>query len=139
MAGVSKERQRYWKGLFPETKVYWLTFVEDNDLPVLIRNAFCIAQPSTAEGYGFPPLEAMACGVPAVISSIPVLVETTGGNALTADPHRPETWLSAIIKLENSERYQLQVKKGLKWSKRFQGRKGWENYLLDIEDLLRRT
>ena len=109
----------------------------EEDLPSIVRNAFCLAQPSTAEGYGYPPLESMACGVPAVISNIPVLMETTGGNALAADPYSPKTWLEAIEALENEEFHQNQADRGLHWIEPLRGRKGWEKHISDIEELLK--
>jgi len=91
---------------------------------------------STAEGYGYPPLEAMACGVPSVISNIPVLIETTNGHALIADPCAPREWIEAFEALEDKEIYMSRVEMGLKWVEGFRGRKGWEGHISDIEDLV---
>ncbi len=60
--GVSAKNQSYWKSKFPRARASWLEYVRDEDLAPLLRSAFCFAQPSTAEGYGYPPLEAMGCG-----------------------------------------------------------------------------
>ncbi|MFC1820576.1 glycosyltransferase, partial [Thermodesulfobacteriota bacterium] len=92
--------------------------------------------PSTAEGYGYPPLEAMACGIPAIVSNIPVLKETTGLNALTADPSRPNAWEEAIEALGKNDIYENQREKGLQWVKQLRGRKGWQKHIEDIEELL---
>lgn len=135
--GVSKTRQACWKSRYSDANAIWIENVVDEDLPVIVSNSFCLAQPSTAEGYGYPPLEAMACGVPAVMSNIPVLIETTGGNALTADPGEPGEWVEVFEALENKETYRSQVEKGLKWVEPFRGRKGWEKHISDIEELIR--
>lgn len=74
---------------YPGSEAVWVEHISDKELPVIVKEVFCLAQPSTLEGYGYPPLEAIACGVPAVVSDIPVLLETTGGNALTADADDP--------------------------------------------------
>ncbi len=103
-----------------------------------MRGAFCLAQPSTAEGYGYPPLEAMACGVPAVVSNIPVLIETTGGNSLKADPNDYREWLQAFEALEKKDMYQNQIEKGLKWVQPLWGRRGWEGHISDIEELIKK-
>ena len=135
--GVSQENQNYWKISYPQAKAKWIRYVDDEDLLSVIRGAFCLAQPSVIEGYGFPPLEAMACGVPAVISHIPVLVETTGGNALVANPEDSRAWVKAFEALENKDIYRNQIEKGLKWIQPLRGRSGWQKHILDIEELLR--
>ena len=136
LVGVGQSNQKYWKTLYPKANAIWAEHVEDEDLPTIIKAAFCLAQPSKAEGYGYPPLEAMACGVPAVISNIPVLVETTGGKALTADPCESKEWIEAFEALENKDIYRTQVEKGLKWVKPLTGRKGWEKHISDITELI---
>jgi glycosyltransferase involved in cell wall biosynthesis len=137
--GVSEENRKHWQIRHPEAKALWLSHVTEQDLPAIIRAAFCLAQPSTAEGYGYPPLEAMACGVPAVVSRIPVLVETTGGNALYADANNSMDWIQAFQKLEKKSFYQGQVEKGLKWVSTLLGNKGWQRHILDIAELLSRS
>jgi glycosyltransferase involved in cell wall biosynthesis len=136
--GVPEKNQSYWQSKYPDEKAAWIKHVTEEDLPAIIKGAFCLAQPSTAEGYGYPPLEAMACGIPTVVSDIPVLVETTGGNALAAHPHDSKIWLETFEKLENGSTYQELVEKGLKWVEPLRGRKAWQDYISDIEELLER-
>ena len=135
--GVSQENQDYWKISYPQAKAKWIRHVDDEDLLPVIRGAFCLAQPSMIEGYGFPPLEAMACGVPAVVSHIPVLVETTGENALLANPQNSRSWVKAFEALENKDIYRNQIEKGLKWVQPLRGRIGWQKHISDIEEILR--
>jgi glycosyltransferase involved in cell wall biosynthesis len=136
--GARAENQLYWKARFPQARSIWIEHAADSDLPVLMRGAFCLAQPSTAEGYGYPPLEAMGCGVPAVTSNIPVLVETTGGNALTADHHDSRAWVQALKALEDRHIHQGLVEKGLRWVMPLQDANAWRGHISDIEELLRR-
>ncbi len=134
--GVPKANRKMWKRLYPNAKTLWIKYASEEELPSIIKGAFCLAQPSTAEGYGYPPLEAMACGVPSVISNIPVLIETTNGHALSVDPCTPRDWIEAFEALEDKEIYMSRVEMGLKWVERFRGRKGGEGHISDIEGLV---
>jgi glycosyltransferase involved in cell wall biosynthesis len=69
-----------------EREVVFPGEVPDADLPAYYAGAACFVLPSRAEGFGFPPLEAMACGCPAVVSTAGSLPEIAGPAALTVDP-----------------------------------------------------
>ena len=71
--------------------------VPDADLVPLICGAAALLYPSLYEGFGLPPLEAVACGTPAVVSDIPVLRETVGDRATFAAPRDVGAWSSAIL------------------------------------------
>jgi len=60
-------------------------FVAQEDLPALYRQAVMLVYPSLYEGFGLPPLEAMACGTPVVTSSTTSLPEVVGEAALMVD------------------------------------------------------
>lgn len=137
-AGASAEIQTYWRSRYPQADVKWIEHIDEKDLPVIMKQAFCLVQPSLAEGYGYPPLEAMACGVPVIVSTIPVLQETTGGNALYAAPDSPDEWLNKLAALENRSLSESLVEKGLKWALPLQGNKGWEHHLRDLQELIQR-
>jgi len=64
----------------------YLGFVPESDLPALYGGAAVFVYPSTYEGFGLPPIEAMACGVPVVVSNQSCLPEVTQGAALTVNP-----------------------------------------------------
>lgn len=135
-AGVPEENRRYWQERYSDADVTWIDTIDDEHLPRVLQQAFCLAQPSTDEGYGYPPLEAMSCGIPAVVSRIPVLLETTGGNALQASPFRSVEWLDAFSRLETHDVHSRCVKSGLKWVQGLRGRAGWKGHIADIEGLI---
>src|SRR5262249_58757200 len=57
-------------------------FVGDEEMLELYRTCAVLAMPSLYEGFGFPLVEAMACGAPCIASDDPALVEVSGGAAL---------------------------------------------------------
>jgi glycosyltransferase involved in cell wall biosynthesis len=71
-------------------------FVAGDELARLYRGAAVFAYPSLFEGFGMPVVEAMASGVPAVVSSHPSLDEACGEAALRADPGSPAELAAAI-------------------------------------------
>ncbi|MBK6769710.1 MAG: glycosyltransferase family 4 protein [Ardenticatenales bacterium] len=73
-----------------------LGFVADDDLPALYRGADAFAFPSRYEGFGLPPLEAMACGVPTAVSDASCLPEVTGDAALHVPAGDVEGWAAAL-------------------------------------------
>lgn len=136
LVGATEKNEGLWKAAYPRAGARWVRFVPDEDLPAVVQAAFCLAQPSTAEGYGYPPLEAMAGGIPAVVSDIPVLKETTGGRALVADPKDPRQWLQAVESLEDRALYRSRAEEGRRWTEALRGRRGWQRHVADIEELL---
>jgi glycosyltransferase involved in cell wall biosynthesis len=73
-----------------------LGFVSDDELARLYRGAAAFAYPSRFEGFGIPVVEALASGVPAVVSSHPSLDEACGNAALRADPDDSEAFAVAL-------------------------------------------
>ena len=77
-------------------RVHLPGFVPDDLLPAVYRHAQVFAYPSLAEGFGFPPLEAMAAGVPVVASSGSSLEENLGGAAMLVRPNDPRALAAAL-------------------------------------------
>ncbi len=73
--------------------------ISDGELRGLIEQALCLAFPSTTEGFGLPPLEAMRLGCPAVVAPCGALPEVCGEAALYAAADSPADWTVTIERL----------------------------------------
>jgi glycosyltransferase involved in cell wall biosynthesis len=84
--------------------VHFLENVPYEDLARLYNAASCLTLPSHYEGFGLPPLEAMACGTPVVVSDRSSLPEVVGDAGLLIDPDSPEELSAALSRiLDDSE------------------------------------
>jgi glycosyltransferase involved in cell wall biosynthesis len=78
-------------------------YLHDDDLQALYSSCRAFIYPSIYEGFGLPPLEAMACGAPVIASRIPAHEETTGGAALLFDPKSTTELTRHILELSDNE------------------------------------
>jgi glycosyltransferase involved in cell wall biosynthesis len=74
------------------TEVQFIGDVAENDKPALYSSASLFAYPSLYEGFGLPPLEAMACGAPVICSNAGSLPEVVGEAGVLLDPHNVAEW-----------------------------------------------
>ena len=95
-----------------EKKVRFLGRVTDLELVTLYSMATLFAFPSFFEGFGVPPIEAMACGTPVITSNVSALPEVAEGAALLVDPNDIDALADAITRLTLDEnlRAELQQK-----------------------------
>ena len=84
-------------GLEPHVRL--LNRVPDADLPALMSAASVFAFPSLYEGFGLPPLEAMACGTPVLCSTAASLPEVVGEGGWLLNPLAPAEWTRAMQRL----------------------------------------
>jgi len=98
--------------------------VAEDDLPVLYNLAGLFVFPSLYEGFGLPPLEAMACGTPVVTSNRSSLPEVAGEAAVLVDPYSAEELTAAIERvLQDESLYSQMREKGLVQAAKF----SWED------------
>lgn len=83
-------------GLAYPPNILFAGSVSDSALRALLESAACMAFPSTTEGFGLPPLEAMWLGCPAIVAPCGALPEICGAAATYANPHDPAAWAAAI-------------------------------------------
>jgi len=102
-----------------ESSIRFLGYV-DLDLPWLYCGATCFIYPSLYEGFGMPPLEAMASGIPVITSNTSSLPEVAGDAALLVDPQSDEELRSAITKVVSDPTLrQTMSDKGLDQARKF--------------------
>lgn len=80
-------------------RVHLLGYVPSTDLPPLYAGAEIFVYPSFHEGFGFPPLEAMACGIPTIASDTSALAENLSGAALLVAPTDGAGLIAALRRL----------------------------------------
>ena len=94
-----------------EERVLFTGYLSDNDLCALYSSCRVFIYPSKYEGFGLPPLEAMACGAPVIASSIPSIREVTGETARLVATAGSDDLAHAIVTLlrDENERQRLSV------------------------------
>lgn len=111
---------RALRALGLEGRVRFLGYVPDEDLPALYSAATVFAFPSLYEGFGLPPLEAMACGTPVVVSDASSLPEVVGEAGLRVPPDRPGDWAAALAAVLSDESLRAYLREaGLRRAARF--------------------
>jgi glycosyltransferase involved in cell wall biosynthesis len=106
---IGRVFQKFQTGPIPKG-VRLLGRVEDDLLPMLYSGAAGFVYASIYEGFGLPPLEALACGCPVALSDIPAHREVCGKAAQYFDPFRTEDLLNkleGLLRLDNSQRAAL--------------------------------
>lgn len=89
--------------------IHMIGFVEDHDKPALYNLASVFIYPSFYEGFGFPPLEALACGTPVIASHSAALPEVIGEAGVLIDPYRPDEILQALREITKDKAFQAKL------------------------------
>jgi glycosyltransferase involved in cell wall biosynthesis len=113
-----------------EDEVRFLGFVPDDDLPALYNLADLFVFPSLYEGFGLPPLEAMACGTPVVTTNVSSLPEVVGGAGLMVPPEDVEGLAEAMERALGDRAWRGEaVQRGLAQARRFTWRAAAERLI----------
>lgn len=114
--------------------VKYIGYITDKELVDLYRHAGCFVYPSLYEGFGFPPLEAMAWGCPVVVSKCASLPEICGDAVIYCDPYNPEDVLQKInLVLKNKEVGRVLSLKGIEHVKNF----SWEKCVKELFEVFK--
>jgi len=133
-----------YSGIFDEVdrlglkdSVHFLSYVTPKDLVNLYSIADMFVYPSLYEGFGFPPLEAMACELPVVASNISSMPEVIGDAAVLVNPYDVNSIAEGIFKVLTDDTLRLSlIEKGLERVKIFSWDKSAKEYLKVFEEIL---
>jgi len=126
------ERMEQLKG-----RVHYLGYLTNEELAALYRGASCLVFPSFYEGFGLPPLEAMACGCPVIVSNVASLPEVCGDAGYYVDPYDVESIAEGIYQVLTDESLrQSLIQKGLERAKLFSWEKAAKEHLNVFEEVL---
>lgn len=89
-----------------------LGYVSERNLALLYNGARCLVFPSHYEGFGFPPIEMMACGGAVLASSIATLTETIGNQASLYSPYDADSWREALQRAAGDQEWMDDLRQG---------------------------
>jgi len=130
--GISREIK---KSPFKED-ILAIGFIEVENKPYLYNLASLFVYPSFFEGFGFPPLEAMKCAVPVIVSGVSSLPEIVGNAGILIDPEKPDEISKAMQEILLNKDFKNKLReKGLKKAKDFDWNISAEKFLDEIDKI----
>lgn len=116
-----------------------LSYLEREELPTLYSSSDLFIYPSLYEGFGIPPLEAMACGTPVITSNTSSLPEVVGDAGIMVDPHDVDALAEEMERVLESDTLQKNMKrKGLKRVKKFSWEKAAKQVIETYQEVKRK-
>lgn len=116
--------------------IKWIQYVPDEDLPALYTGAKLFMLTSLYEGFGFPPLESMACGTPVVCSAGGSLTEVVGNATVLIDNFDADNWAERTMKaITDSDLRRSLIARGHEQVRKYT----WENTARQTWDVYRKV
>ncbi|MDD5626872.1 MAG: glycosyltransferase family 1 protein [Patescibacteria group bacterium] len=139
---IAGKKGWYYEGIFQRVRqlnleryVHFLGYIERKDLIALYHLAAVFVFPSLYEGFGLPPLEAMACGAPVITSNLSSLPEVAGGAALLVNPRNVAEIAEALERILTNQELRVRLARlGRERVKKF----SWEQTAREILKILER-
>jgi len=121
----------------PSDRVIFTGKLSDEEIIELYNKSEFFVFPSLYEGFGFPPLEAIACGCPVIVSNVSSLPETVGYAGLFVDPYNPEDIANKMVLLAGSENLRNELReKGFERVKNFSWDKAAKEHVDVFKEVL---
>ena len=117
-------------------RVVFTGYIDDDDVVFLMNGAEAFCFPSLYEGFGMPPLEAMACGVPVIVSDTSSLPEVVGDCGISVDPYNVTELSDALIRMTDRDFNEKQRAAGIERAKTFSWEKSAELLKGLLEELV---
>lgn len=118
-------------------KVYLTGYVPDDYLPALYSGAIAFAYVSVYEGFGLPPLEAMASGCPVIVSNVASLPEVCGDAALYCNPYDVNDIAEKMLRLAMDGKLRKELRdKGFERARQFSWEKAAKEHMKVFEEVL---
>lgn len=119
-------------------KIFFTGYVSQDELISLMRHSTCFCFPSFDEGFGLPPLEAMAAGAPVVVSNCSSMPEICGPDVIYINPHNPlqiAEGINKVLNFTNEERESV-ITQGKKYAADWNWKKSIERLIYHSERLV---
>ena len=115
--------------------VIFTGYVIVNELPIFYNAAYVFCYPSFYEGFGLPPIEAMACGTPTIASNVTSIPEILGDSALYINPNDVDDLSEKLLNIiEDEHLYSKMYFKGIKCATQY----SWKRTAIETIEILRK-
>lgn len=119
-----------------EDKIHMMGYVSKPNLKYAYKKADVFLFPSFHEGFGLPPIEAMACETPVIASNVASIPEILGDSSILIDPRNEDEIVEEIIKLQDSEYREKLLSEQAKIPSRYTWERTKQRFLSSIEKIV---
>ncbi|MFD2932527.1 glycosyltransferase family 4 protein [Spirosoma flavum] len=116
-------------------QIVFTGYIQDSELVELYQHALVFAYPSFFEGFGIPPLEAMACGCPTLVSNTTSLPEVCGEASVYVDPYDTISIRDGLLSILSNDQMRTElIRRGYEQISKF----NWHQSAMKLADIIRR-